>query len=124
MSEDLKQNLIALLEEQFIRSDDKVVFDYVMQKKIKSQGYHLQRNFSISISISGGRKGFIGCLVTSSDGQQCAIEVDKKSLRNRSLMKLTQLPEGMSGFVLLRDGKHPLRYSENGIDVIRATKFK
>lgn len=33
MSEDLKQNLIALLEEQFIRSDDKVVFDYVMQKK-------------------------------------------------------------------------------------------
>ncbi|HFO3294473.1 TPA: hypothetical protein ACHK68_005124, partial [Escherichia coli] len=39
MSEDLKQNLIALLEEQFIRSDDKVVFDYVMQKKIKSQGY-------------------------------------------------------------------------------------
>ncbi len=66
MSEDLKQNLIALLEEQFIRSDDKVVFDYVMQKKIKSQGYHLQRNFSIS--ISGGRKGFIDCLVTSSDG--------------------------------------------------------
>ena len=81
MSDDLKQNLIALLEEQFIRSDDKVVFDYVMQKKIKSQGYHLQRNFSIS--ISGGRKGFIDCLVTSSDGQQCAIEVDKKSPRNR-----------------------------------------
>ncbi len=122
MSEDLKQNLITLMEERFIRSDDKVVFDYVMQKKIKSQGYHLQRNFSIS--ISGGRKGFIGCLVTSSDGQQCAIEVDKKSPRKRSLMKLAQLPEGMSGFVLLRDGKHPLRYSENGIDVIRATKFK
>ena len=120
MSEDLKQNLITLLEEQFIRSDDKVVFDYVMQKKIKSQGYHLQRNFS----ISGGRKGFIDCLVTSSDGQQCAIEVDKNSPRNRSLMKLAQPPEGMSGFVLLRDGKHPLRYSENGIDVIRATKFK
>lgn len=69
MNTDLKQNLIALLEEQFIRSDDKVVFDYVMQKKIKSQGYHLQRNFSIS--ISGGRKGFIDCLVTSPDGQQC-----------------------------------------------------
>lgn len=32
MNTDLKQNLIALLEEQFIRSDDKVVFDYVMQK--------------------------------------------------------------------------------------------
>lgn len=68
MNTDLKQNLIALLEEQFISSDDKVVFDYVMQKKIKSQGYHLQRNFSIS--ISGGRKGFIDCLVTSPDGQQ------------------------------------------------------
>lgn len=33
MNTDLKQNLIALLEEQFIRSDDNVVFDYVMQKK-------------------------------------------------------------------------------------------
>lgn len=122
MNTDLKQNLIALLEEQFIHSDDKVIFDYVMQKKIKSQGYHLQRNFSIS--ISGGRKGFIDCLVTSPDGQQCAIEVDKRTPRSRSLMKLSELPEGISGFVLLKDGRHPLRYSEGGIDVIRATKFK
>ncbi|EFE4491890.1 MULTISPECIES: hypothetical protein [Enterobacteriaceae] len=122
MKTDLKQNLIALLEEQFIRSDDKVIFDYVMQKKIKAQGYHLQRNFTVS--VGGGRKGFIDCLVTSPDGQQCAIEIDKRTPRSRSLMKLSELPAGMSGFVLLKDGKHPLRYSEDGIDIIRATKFK
>lgn len=122
MKTDLKQNLIALLEEQFIRSDDKVIFDYVMQKKIKAQGYHLQRNFTVS--VGDGRKGFIDCLVTSPDGQQCAIEIDKRTPRSRSLMKLSELPAGMSGFVLLKDGKHPLRYSEGGIDIIRATKFK
>lgn len=75
MSTELKQKLIALLEEQFIRSDDKVTFDYVMQRKIKSLGYHLQRNFAIS--LSGRRRGFIDCLVTTPDGQRCAIEVDK-----------------------------------------------
>lgn len=122
MSNELKQNLIALLEEQFLKADDKVTFDYVMQKKIKSLGYHLQRNFTLN--LSGGRKGFIDCLVTSPDGQRCAIEVDKKSPRKRSLMKLRELPEGMSGFVLLRDGKHPLRYTADGVDVIRATRFK
>lgn len=122
MSTELKQKLIALLKEQFIRSDDKVTFDYVMQRKIKSLGYHLQRNFAIS--LSGRRRGFIDCLVTTPDGQRCAIEVDKKSPRKRSLMKLADLPADMSGFVLLRDGKHPLRYIENGVDVVRATKFK
>ncbi|WP_228704740.1 hypothetical protein [Klebsiella pneumoniae] len=50
MSAELKQKLIALLEEQFHQSNDKVTFDYVMQKKIKSMGYHLQRNFAISLS--------------------------------------------------------------------------
>ncbi|MBS3049207.1 hypothetical protein [Enterobacter mori] len=122
MNTDLKQKLIVLLEEQFIRSDDKVTFDYVMQKKIKSQGYHLQRNFAVV--LSDGRRGFIDCLVTSPDGQKCAIEVDKRTPRNRSLMKLGELPTGMTGFVLLKDGKNPLRGSESGIDVIRATKFK
>ncbi len=97
MSAELKQKLIALLEEQFHQSNDKVTFDYVMQKKIKSMGYHLQR---------------------------CAIEVDNKSPRKRSLIKLHQLPEGMSGFVLLRDGAHPLRYADDGIEVVRATRFK
>ncbi|CNH89298.1 hypothetical protein ACS78V_17765 [Yersinia enterocolitica] len=122
MSKELKQKLIALLEEQFIRSDDKVTFDYVMQRKIKSQGYYLQRNFAIS--VASGRKGFIDCLVTSPDGQQCAIEIDKKSPRCRSLMKLNVLPDGMSGFVLLMDGRHPLRYIADGVEVIRATRFK
>ncbi|WGE30502.1 hypothetical protein PHA77_07835 [Edwardsiella tarda] len=122
MNSELKQKLIALLEEQFHKTDDKVTFDYVMQKKIKSQGYHLQRNFTIS--LSGGRKGFIDCLVTSSDGQRCAIEVDKKSPRKRSLMKLRKLPADISGFVFLRVGGLPLRYTADGIDVIRATKFK
>ncbi|ENZ4599612.1 TPA: hypothetical protein ACV70V_005714, partial [Escherichia coli] len=34
------------------------------------------------------------------------------------------LPEGISGFVFLRDGKHPQRYIADGVDVIRATRFK
>lgn len=122
MSTELKEKLIALLEEQFHKSDDKVTFDYVMQKKIKSQGFHLQRNFAIS--LGGTRKGFIDCLVTAKDGQRCAIEVDKRSPRIRSLAKLKALPDGVSGFVLLRDGKEPLRHTADGVDVIRATKFK
>ncbi len=122
MSTELKAKLIVLLEEQFFTGADKVTFDYVFASKIKSEGLHLQRNFTIK--LSNGHKGFVDYLVTTPDGQQCAIEVDKRSPRNRSMMKLHELPAGMSGFVLLKDGKHPLRYSENSIDVIRATKFK
>lgn len=122
MSAELKEKLIALLEEQFFTGEDKVTFDYVFSKKIKGNGYHLQRNFIIK--LSNGRRGFIDYMVTTPEGQQCAIEVDKKSPRARSIMKLKALPESTSGFVLLRDGEHPLRSIAEGVDVVRATKFK
>jgi hypothetical protein len=38
MSTELKQKLIALLEEQFHQANDKVTFDYVMQKKNQVAG--------------------------------------------------------------------------------------
>jgi hypothetical protein len=63
-------------------------------------------------------------MITARTGEKCAIEADNRSPRKRSLLKLRELPAGMSGFVLLKDGKQPLRYSVNGVEVIRATPFK
>ncbi|MEQ1977463.1 hypothetical protein [Xenorhabdus sp. SGI240] len=63
-------------------------------------------------------------MVTTRSGGRCAIEADNRSPRKRSLLKLSELPSGVSGFVLLKDGKQPLSYRVNGVDVIRATKFK
>ncbi|HCB8880593.1 TPA: hypothetical protein M2H97_005506, partial [Escherichia coli] len=110
------------LEEEFGHGMDKVTFDYVLQKKIKSLGCELQRCFTVR--LKGDRRGFIDLLVISPDGQRCAVEVDNRSPRQRSLMKIRALPEGISGFVFLRDGKHPQRYIADGVDVIRATRFK
>ncbi|HFO5312672.1 TPA: hypothetical protein ACHJ8O_003724 [Escherichia coli] len=122
MSAELKLVLINLLEEKFGHGMDKVTFDYVLQKKIKSLGCELQRCFTVR--LKGDRRGFIDLLVISPDGQRCAVEVDNRSPRQRSLMKIRALPEGISGFVFLRDGKHPQRYIADGVDVIRATRFK
>ncbi|EPD2416027.1 hypothetical protein ACR8NH_002304 [Escherichia coli] len=122
MSTELKRALINLLEEEFEHGMDKVTFDYALQKKIKSLGCELQRNFRVR--LRGDRRGFIDLLVIAPDGQRCAVEVDNRSPRQRSLMKIRALPEGISGFVFLRDGKHPQRYIADGVDVIRATRFK
>lgn len=122
MSNQLKQKLITLLEEQFFTGRDKVTFDYIFEKKLKSEGYRLKRRFTVN--LSNGRKGFTDYLVTSNDGQKCAIEVDKASPRERSIRKLNELPDGISGFILLRYGERPSSYIDNGIDIIRATKFK
>ncbi len=122
MNTDLKQKLITLLEEQFFTGRDKVTFDYIFEKKLKSAGYQFKRRFTVR--LSNGRKGFTDYLVKSADGQQCAIEVDRSFPRERSIRKLNELPEGVSGFVLLRHGKKTQRYIENGVDVVRATKFQ
>ncbi|EHC5871966.1 hypothetical protein JR782_002758 [Salmonella enterica subsp. enterica serovar Eastbourne] len=123
MNREIKAYLITLLEHTFYAGRDKVTFDYVFAVKMKDAGLIITRNFRLD--LENGRKGYVDYLITDSDGDQCAIEVDKSSPRDRSVMKLRHLEsKGIPGFVLLRYGKNPLRYSVDGVDVIRATPFK
>ncbi|EAO5737896.1 hypothetical protein LZX53_004560 [Salmonella enterica] len=123
MSKEIKANLITLLEHTFYAGRDKVTFDYVFAAKMKDAGLSITRNFRVD--LENGRKGYVDYLITDSDGDQCAIEVDKSGPRDRSVMKLRHLEsQGIPGFVLLRYGKNPQRYSVDGVDVIRATPFK
>lgn len=123
MSIGLKQRLIELLEEQFFTAADMQKFETVLKAKIREQGWFLQKNFAVT-GLSDGRRGRVDYLVTTRSGAHCAIEADNRSPRKRSVLKLRELPEGMTGFVLLKNGKQPLRYSVDGIEVVRATKFK
>ncbi|PHM31317.1 hypothetical protein [Xenorhabdus innexi] len=123
MSTELKAKLITLLEEQFSTPADMQQFETVLKAKIREQGWFLEKNFTVT-ELSDGRNGRIDYLVTTRTGERCAIEADNRSPRKRSLLKLSELPAGMSGFVLLKDGKRPLRYSLKGIEVIRATPFR
>ncbi|HBC1013383.1 TPA: hypothetical protein IGZ65_005155, partial [Escherichia coli] len=101
---------------------DRVTFDYVLAAKVKDAGLMITRNYRVD--LGNGRKGFVDYLITSATGDRCAIEVDRRSPRERSLMKLRRLHEqGIPGFVLLRNGREPLRYSVDGVDVVRATRF-
>lgn len=121
MSTTLKQKLIDLLEEQFNTATNKPQFEAVLGAKIAEQGWMLWKNFTVK-GLSDGRSGRVNYLITTPSDAQCAIELDSRSPRKRSLLKLRELPEGISGFVLLKNGKHPYRYSVCGIDVVRATK--
>ncbi|EIE2768160.1 hypothetical protein KA541_003207 [Salmonella enterica subsp. enterica serovar Rubislaw] len=123
MSKEIKGRLITLLEHKFYAGRDKVTFDYVFAAKMKDAGLSITRNFRVD--LENGRKGYVDYLITDSDGDRCAIEVDKSRPRERSVKKLCHLEsQGIPGFVLLRHGKEPLRYSVDGVDVIRATRFK
>ncbi len=118
-----KGKLITLLEHTFYAGRDKVTFDYVFAAKMKDAGLSITRNFRVD--LENGGKGYVDYLITSSDGDRCAIEVDKSHHRARSVKKLCRLGNlGIPGFVLLRYGKEPLRYSVDGVDVIRATPFR
>ncbi|EAM6080655.1 hypothetical protein CDJ04_07045 [Salmonella enterica] len=123
MNSVFKGELITLLEHTFYAGRDKVTFDYVFAAKMKDAGLSVTRNFRVD--LENGRYGYVDYLITSSDGDRCAIEVDKSHHRDRSVKKLCRLGNlGIPGFVLLRYGKEPLRYSVDGVDVIRATPFK
>ncbi len=121
MSTEIKIRLINSLEHKFY-TRDRVTFDYVLAAKVKDAGLMITRNYRVD--LGNGRKGFVDYLITSATGDRCAIEVDRRSPRERSLMKLRRLHEqGIPGFVLLRNGREPLRYSVDGVDVVRATRF-
>ncbi|MDC9606377.1 hypothetical protein [Xenorhabdus griffiniae] len=123
MSIELKAKLITLLEEQFFTTTDMQNFEAVLTAKIRERGWFLQKNFTVT-GLSDGRNGRVDYMVTTRAGEKCAIEADNRSPRQRSLLKLSELPVGVSGFALLKDGKQPLRYRVNGVDVIRATPFR
>lgn len=123
MNSVFKGKLITLLEHTFYAGRDKVTFDYVFAAKMKDAGLSITRNFRVD--LENGRYGYVDYLITSSDGDRCAIEVDKSHHRDRSVKKLCRLGNlGIPGFVLLRYGKEPRRYSVDGVDVIRATQFR
>ncbi|EBG0211780.1 hypothetical protein H9V85_001555 [Salmonella enterica subsp. enterica serovar Louisiana] len=122
MSE-IKSNAIALLEQQFITGEFRGMFDHELEDKLRGKGYAVQRNYTVD--MGNVRKWRVDYMITAPNGEQCAIEADRRSPRERSVLKLRMLlDQGIPGFVLLRDGKKPLRYSVDGVDVIRATPFK
>ncbi|ECU9163163.1 TPA: hypothetical protein G5T75_004200 [Salmonella enterica] len=123
MTSVFKGKLITLLEHTFYSGRDKVTFDYVFAAKMKDAGLSITRKFRVDLENGGYR--YVDYLITSSDGDRCAIEVDKSHHRDRSVNKIRRLGNlGIPGFVLLRYGKEPLRYSVDGVDVIRATPFR
>ncbi|MCX8967390.1 hypothetical protein EHW66_21215 [Erwinia psidii] len=120
---EIRDVLIAQLEEKFFTADQMRKFEHVFVAKIKATGCSLQKNYTLA-ELSDGRKGRVDWLITAPTGEQCAIEVDNKSPRRRSVLKLSELPNGISGFVLLKDGRVHRRYSVEGVAVVRATPFR
>ncbi|EAB1499799.1 hypothetical protein FEN12_17275 [Salmonella enterica] len=122
MSE-IKSNAIALLEHQLVTGEFRGMLQNELEDKLRGKGYAVQRNYTVD--MGNGRKWRVDYMITASNGDQCAIEVDRCSPRERSVLKLCMLrDQGIPGFVLLRDGKKPMRYSVDGVDVIRATPFR
>lgn len=122
MSE-IKSNAIALLEHQLVTGEFRGMLLNELEDKLRGKGYAVQRNYTVD--MGNGRKWRVDYMITASNGDQCAIEVDRCSPRERSVLKLCMLrDQGIPGFVLLRDGKKPMRYSVDGVDVIRATPFR
>ncbi|EID5174428.1 hypothetical protein LB703_001268 [Salmonella enterica] len=123
MSKEIKGHLITLLEHQFTTGEFRKTFESELEDRFNGHGYAVQRNHSVD--MGSGRKWRVDYVITAPNGDQCAIEIDRRSPRSRSIMKLRTLASmQISGFVLLLDGKNPLRYSVDGVDVIRATRFK
>ncbi|HIB1682333.1 TPA: hypothetical protein ACWV7L_003310 [Salmonella enterica subsp. enterica serovar Muenchen] len=119
----IKGDVIRLLEHQFTTGELRGIFARELEDKLRGKGYAVQRNYTVD--MGNGRKWRVDYMITAQNGDQCAIEVDRCSPRERSVLKLCMLCDlGISGFVLLRDGKNPKRYSVDAIDVIRATPFK
>ncbi|ECI0427241.1 hypothetical protein AH312_09800 [Salmonella enterica subsp. enterica] len=122
-STELKERLISILEEKLLGDTGREYFEHQLEAVIRRNGFLLSKNVRVG-DLVVGRKGFINYLVMDKSGAACAIELDNRSPRQRSLQKLQALPVSTGRLVVLRDGKKTHRYQEFGIDVIRATKFK
>lgn len=114
----IKEKLIELLEGQ-MQSPDLVILDLVIEQKLSGAGYQVHKNYSLK-NLSDGRNGRVNFLVLDKNGGRCVIERDNRSPRQRSILKLKELPAGIDGFILLKNGKPNVRYQEQGIDVISA----
>ncbi|EAO0751698.1 hypothetical protein DLP04_24535 [Salmonella enterica] len=123
MNKEIKAHLTALLEHQFTTGEFRGLIEGELEDRLRGKGYAVQRNYTVD--MGDGRKWRVDYMIFSPSGDRCAIEIDRRSPRSRSIMKLRTLTSmQIPGFVLLRDGKNPLRYSVDGVDVIRATPFK
>ncbi|EGT7582591.1 hypothetical protein JE599_001910 [Salmonella enterica] len=119
----IKGDVIRLLEHQFTTGEFRRIFARELEDKLRGKGYAVQRNYTVD--MGSGREWRVDYMITAPNGDQCAIEVDTRSPRKRSVLKLRTLSDrGIPGFVLLCDGKNPQRYSVDGVDVIRATPFR
>ncbi|EJJ3922769.1 hypothetical protein NI479_004897 [Salmonella enterica] len=123
MNKEIKAHLTALLEHQFTTGEFRGLIEGELEDRLRGKGYAVQRNYTVD--MGDGRKWRVDYMITAPSGERCAIEIDRRSPRSRSIMKLRTLTSmQIPGFVLLRDGKNPLRYSVDGVDVIRATPFR
>lgn len=111
----LKENLIALLQGQLNFDNAKDLHNAVEAEVLKA-GYFCQREFVVA-DRGDGRKGKVDLYVSDMSGASCGIEIDWKSPREKSIIKLQQLP---TGFVLLRESGLAERYEVAGITVVNA----
>ena len=111
----LKEKLVSLLQGKFNFDNAKGLHDAVETELLKA-GYLCQREFVVP-DRGDGRKGKVDLYVTDLSGASCGIELDWKSPREKSIIKLQQLPAGM---VLLRESSIEDRYDIGGISVVNA----
>ncbi|ARD61586.1 replication protein [Kosakonia radicincitans DSM 16656] len=111
----LREQLISLLEGKFDFDKAGELHDAV-EAVIVGAGFECQREYPVA-DRGDGRRGRVDLLVTSSDGEQCGIEIDRINVRDKSVIKLKQLSDG---FILVRDGVITERYEFEGIAVIGA----
>ena len=111
----LKEKLITLLQGK-LNFDNAKDLHNAVEAEIMKAGYLCQREFVVA-DRGDGRKGKVDLYVTDLSGASCGIEIDWKSPREKSIIKLQQLPAGL---VLLRESGLEERYEVGGIAVVNA----
>ncbi|HGJ5854773.1 replication protein, partial [Arsenophonus nasoniae] len=113
---DLRQILADSLRGEFQEFVDKSADELhqAVEQKIIGLGFDCSREFRVQ-ERGDGRSGRIDLLVSDRRGNQCGIEIDANSPREKSLAKLAPLK---SGIILLRKSSTAEDYLQEGILVI------
>lgn len=119
----MKKSIIELLENKF-KADvtlDRERFNNSIEVRLVDNGYKVERDRKHSFLANAQ----INFLVSSPDGELCAIEVDNKTPRGRSLDKINKAQEnGVSGFILLRNPNLSQSYKSCGVDIVIARRIR
>lgn len=110
-----RDELIKLLQGKFNCLTAKDLHSAVEAEILKS-GYLCQREYTVA-DRGDGRRGKIDLYVTNENGAACGIELDHKSPREKSILKLQQLP---TGIVMLRETSISDAYNIGGVLVVNA----